>query len=477
MTASAPFWPYLTILFSLVAWVLSTRLRFGSIVSPFSTVLLMLAAIYGVRPILMYEAGSFDFYGINIENGVDAASFVGFVGIVALIAGYGFATIARRRRQPGSLWATPSFAQSLSRKQPSASFIVALSFLFLWLLLMIVLGGGVGFLAVLFAGRSADAGAAFAGVPAVVLAIPVISALLIAAVRFRYERFAPYSLRQSVGYWIVGFLCIVPPSALGNRRFLIPSLIALIAGSLAARWSKRLTLKWVVLAAVGFLALAILPFVRSAGSRTGRTDLIGAMLDYFDAEGLSGVFESFFLSYDTEMFNYVAYLAPRLGESIPFGYGRGTVGELLLAPLPSNLLPFQTWSNELLRLTFGGSCGQVACPVPSVIGTLYYDLAFPGLVIGMLLIGMLCASFEGRLLRSDGWRVGLLLLLAGFAPVFARGNFISQLWIAGQCFVILAVLLWLLNKLHPGSDVQATGSRTSIANRTSDQRRQRRNES
>ena len=52
-----------------------------------------------------------------------------------------------------------------------------------------------------------------------------------------------------------------------------------------------------------------------------KLDLVGAMGAYFQDVGLRGTLNNFFLSYDTEMFNYVAYMTQTMGKTIPFRYG------------------------------------------------------------------------------------------------------------------------------------------------------------
>jgi hypothetical protein len=452
MSENPTLWPSLTIFVGLVSWALATKFRQGPLISPFSVCMLMLVAIFGARPLLMLSTSTFGFYGFDVISGFDRAAIIGFIAVVSLSVGHLFGSLMRRdeesRTASMSRLSTLRPSQNLGLSHlPGVSAAAALALLGVWLAAMVFLGGGVGYIAVLFAGRSQAAGETLLNVPALVPALPVVAALVVALSRFRFERVNPYSLRQSVVYWLVVALCIIPPSALGTRRFLIPSIVAALLGACGPGWSRRLRLRWLLGAGAAFIALAIFPFVRSAGSRTGDSSLVGAMREYFNSEGVGGVLNSFFLSYDTEMFNYVAYLAPRLGDSLPYGYGRGTLGEAMLAPIPARILPFEKWSNELLVQAFGGTCAEALCPVPSVVGTLYYDLAFPGVVIGMLLIGLLCSAFEYRLRVSQGVTTGLLLLVGGFATVIVRGNPISQIWIATQCWVVLLVVDWMVRKL------------------------------
>lgn len=440
-------WPILSLLIGVPAWITGTRFRRGSILSPYSLTLLILLSIFGVRPLLMPgELESFKFYGYSIDYGFEQAAMLGFIGITSFVVGYAAlkAGVLAKPVSHGTSVSQPA-KYGVHAHAPSRSAFVALGLVAAWFGAMIVLGGGIGFLEVLFAGRSEETLGALAGVPAIVSALPVVGCLLVAATRFQYERARRYSRPQSLAYWLVTIVAVVPPTALGSRRYLIPSVVIVLLGSLNQHWQKKVKLKWVIGGVAAFLALAAVPFIRSAGSRTrGSTDFLGAMGEYFGEEGVRGVLNNFFLSWDTEMFNYVAYLAPRMGENIQFGMGRGTVGEVLALPLPAAISPFQRWNDVLLEYAFGDGCSvETACPVPSIIGVLYSDLAIPGLILGMLILGGMASRFEHSLARSNSTYTGVLLLTAGFAVLFARGNSMAQAWIAFQCFV----MWWAINKL------------------------------
>lgn len=456
-------WPTLTLLIGTIAWIVGTGLRRGRVLSPYSLMLFILITIFGIRPLLMPdEPKSFGFYGYNISLGFEPAAWMGFIGTISFIAGAAFWHLAFAKKSRDALEAKP--VDEIPVWAPKRSAAIAWALSLGWLLFMIVVGGGVGFLAQLFSGRSEAVIARMENVPAFIAALPAIGCLTIAAVRFQYERVRPYTKSQNVGYWLVAILSVVPPSALGTRRYLIPCIVIAIMGALVNHWEKRIKAWWIAAGAAGFLAMAMIPFVRSAGSRTARgdaTDLIGAMGAYFQDVGLRGTLNNFFLSYDTEMFNYLAYLSQKMGDSIPFGMGRGTIGEVIAMPLPAAITPFQRWNDFLLTETFGENCGyQAVCPVPSVIGILYSDLAIPGILVGMIILGIAAARFESRLMVSNGAGTAALLLAAGFAVAFARGNSLAQVWIAVQCFVVWWVLqrvfLHMPKQARPGFPSRAT---------------------
>lgn len=447
MNSTDMFWPTMTIFIGIVGWLIGTRVRRGSALSPYSLMLLILVSIFGVRPLLMpAEPESYDFYGYSISSGFQAAAFLGFLGTLMFVLGSMFWSYVLRQLHERKT-SVPKPIVELPTWMPRRATAIAWGLSGSWLLLMIVLGGGVGFISLLFAGRSADVISRLENVPAFVSALPVIGCLTVATVRFQYERTLKYTRGQSLAYWLVAVTAVVPPLALGTRRYLIPSILIAVIGALANNWHGKIKLTWIATGAAGFLALAIIPFVRSAGSRTalgGDSDLIGAMGLYFKEEGLRGTLNNFFLSYDTEMFNYVAYLSKTMGSSVPFGMGRGTIGELVAMPLPAAITPFQRWNDVLLTYAFGANCSyETACPVPSIVGVLYSDLALPGLILGMFAIGIMAARFETSMLISSGAKTSMLLLIAGFSVAFARGNSMAQVWIAVQCFIVW----WVVQKL------------------------------
>jgi len=97
------------------------------------------------------------------------------------------------------------------------------------------------------------------------------------------------------------------------------------------------------------------------------------------------------------------------------------------------------WSNILLSEAFGGSCGEVYCPVPSLPGTLFYDFTYVGVILGMSLLGLHFAKYTDR--DTDTWAnpCGFVIVFA-FTMVVIRGNPISQIWIALQCYIVLYLL-------------------------------------
>ena len=427
--------PLATVIVGVVAVVVATGARRGALLSPFSTVVILLTAIFGGRPLFMIVNGDYAFYRADVSAGMGLASAIGLSGLVALCTGY---ALGRLRTGTRALRAGPPEVQSGSMAVNAA---LACGVLLAWLIASAVLGGGLESVATSFDGRSVEAGLALKGVPAIVPALPVVAGVLIVVSRLRIERVRRLRPPETCLYWAITALSVIPPTALGNRRFLIPTILAALIGACGRSWSKRPGLGLIVGASVVVLMLMIVPFIRSAGSRTDSSDFLGAMMDRLSGSGVSGVIGDFFLSYDTEMYSYIALIAPQLGSGgLPFGAGRGTLLDGVIAPLPASWLPGPSWSDTVLTYAFGGGCGEVFCPVPSLFGTLYFDFAFPGVVLGAVLVGFGCAVWERRFQAATGPSLTALLVLGAFAPVAARGNAVSLLWIAAQVIVVVIVL-------------------------------------
>ncbi|WP_265522571.1 hypothetical protein [Oerskovia flava] len=422
----------------------------------------MVVAIYGVRPLYMVQRDSFDFYGLRVTDGFALATWIGLAALVAMYLGYTASAMHRSRsraRVDGSERKSPSTG-GIHAADPTpthvagkpeisilAASVACAGLVVAWFVLLAVYGGGAAFLTLMFSGRSAQVSQRMEGMPAVVMALPVVGVLVVAVVRVLVERTRRLHRPERLTYWVVTLLAIVPTSVLGTRRFLLPVLLAAIIAALAPSWNRRIRLRHAGIGLVGLLALAIIPFVRSAGSRTGDASLAGAMRDYYATEGPAAVMENFFLSYDTEMFAYVSYVAPRLGGDLPLGMGRGTFLEVMMAPVPAALVPTESWSNERLRTIFGGSCVEYLCPVPSLPGALYFDFALPGVIVGMFLFGWALHVAGQSFTSATGTRLVVVVAFISFIPNIVRGNPASQLAILVQVIIVAVGVLWLLRKM------------------------------
>ena len=431
---------WVTILVGVVSLVAATRGRRGPLVSPFSTCMFVLVSVFGIRPVLMAADDQFVFYGIDVRDGFDKATQIGLLAVVCLAGAY-FTYGTRTVRSVDVVDAEPTLSIERSAK-------IGLVLTGLWLAAMAAAGGGVGFVTVLFTGRNAATRAAIEGLPNLISALPTAAAVLVSATRIETQRHRPLTRSETTWFWLTTAVTLLPPLALGTRRFLLPSVIAVALAICVPKWRQRVPLRTAALGVLSFLVLIAIPFVRSTGSRTGRTDVVGAIGDFFGREGLSGALNRYFLSYDTEMFGYVSLLSSRLGSQIRYGHGRWLFGDLALSPLPHGLvtkLGTQLRSDEILTQTFGTSCLRGVCPVPSLPGVLLSDFGVIGVGLGMIAVGFLCARFEREMPRSRGTRLLFLLTVGSFAPVLIRGNSPNLLWISMNVFLI-ALAAWKIQE-------------------------------
>ena len=443
-------WPVLTTLVGIVAALGFARGRALPTLSPFTVGMFVLVSIFGLRPLAMSTRGDYVFYGLDVSPYAPGAEFMGFIATLMFAVGGGIAAISGKTNWDG-------LARESERRDtqvqlpwsigPWASYVLALGIVAAWFALLARAGGGTAFLRVLFAGRSELVVESLAGMPAVLFGLPVIAASLVATVRFGRELSSAYRPTERLAYWLVIAATLIPPTALGTRRFLLPSLVVAALGTMGGKPFARVPVKWIAGGVGAFLVLAAIPFVRSAGSRTGSKDFVGALSDYFGQNGVANVVDTYFLSYDTEMFDYLAILRPVVGESVPYGLGRGSVLELLNSLLPASLAPGQRWSDQVLTGIFGGACSEVVCPVPSIVGSAFIDFGWFGLIIGCAVWGYFFAMYPKLLVRSTAWRLPVLMMSGAFAAQIVRGNPVAQLAILIHSIVILLILLYVSSLL------------------------------
>jgi hypothetical protein len=445
-------WPTLTVAFGLVAWVAAVRFQRGPVLAPFSLSLLMLVAIYGIRPLLMIHYGTYDIYGLDVVTGFNATARIGFVATVVFCGGY---WLSRSTMRP-----LPSLPVDVpaGREPPgvAAAAAVCLGTVAAWFAAIAAIGGP-GFIRLLFRGRSAEATAIFGSTPSAVYCLPIAGAVLVAAARIRTRQTRRLTAWETVLFWVAIAGSTVPATSQGGRRFLVPCLLVALLAVVYPRWWRPVTAPMVLFSGAALLVLAAIPYVRSAGARTDRTDFVGALGDYLGQAGIGGTFKSLFLSYDTDSFGYVSFVEPRLGGSLPYGYGRSTVGDLLVNPLPGTWAT--SWADRMLTDIFGGGCASGKCPIPSVVGVLLFDAGAATVVAGMLLLGFLFGRYDRALLRARSYRLPALLIVGGFAPVFTRGSSANVAWLAVNVFVLAAVLWRFAGRKVPASSLEPVPAR------------------
>lgn len=431
----------------------------GRFIAPDSLAVFVLAAIFGIRPVLKATMAStiqasgklpWHLYGHPIsQDGWDTAVWVGIVALLAYTVGATGLTCSgvrgsrrltqrdiRRRTRQGDQWSFGAMA----------CVVTALAGTGLYFGVIAVLAGSQA-VVTLFGGRSADT--TLPGLPEAV-AIAGLSGSLAAAILMisRRERKLLPPHWAAIAFAIL--LSVIQVSLGGNRRFLIPAvLIPMIAWLI--RRPRRITLPWVAVGIAGGVFLSVVPMVRSAGARLPGENLFTASWRYVAEEGVLGSLLPVFTSYDTEMIDYIAVVAPTLGGSQPLGWGRGTVLEFLTRPAPSGALSGevsgQSFSDTVLTSVWGGGCADAVCPVASVAGVSYFDGGMVGVVIGCLLFGaaLRClSSLWNRAEELTDSAVLAVVVLSSFGLIAARTNTVHATWWALYALIIALVAFWLL---------------------------------
>lgn len=211
----------------------------------------------------------------------------------------------------------------------------------------------------------------------------------------------------------------------GVRRFIIPSFfIPFIAIYLARDKVPKFRFMAVVL--LSFFILAAIPFMRTSGAR----DQIGGFSDQIAyAFERDNILKKIFAGADTVMLPAFAAKVDALKEPGDFYYGLATVGDLVLAPIPSFLVdkPMSA-RNKALVDVFGQPCTAGAgglCPDFSIVGTFYQDFWVPGVVFGMMIMGWVSRRIWNSY-RSDKhnpYRVATVAVTSVFTFIIIRAGF------------------------------------------------------
>jgi hypothetical protein len=416
----------------------------GRFLAPTSMVALILLSIFGIRP-LIANPFDYDFYGLDAYGGFAYAEVAGLVASVALLLGCHVRLISSRHRNTGQSSGSAGVHAKRSSpidrpgvRRPLVLLVISIVGLITWLASMVVFGG-VGVLPLVLAGRSADLNAALGFYPASLQSLPMLGSAGAAVYILRNAAERRFSTAEVVAIALSVFVSIACTSLEGSRRFLLPSVLVPVGALVIARRGRVGTAVAVALLG-GLVATMTLPFVRSAGARVPGQNIASAAVTYLSQQGISGVVYQYFTSYDTEMLNYVAYVGPRLGAAIPYGLGRGTLGDFLLTPLPNRFVP-QLYSDQLLEELYGSGCITAQpCPVESEVGVLLFDFGFIGVVLGMFFTGYGLRSLERRLIGSPPYRLRLVgAVVFGYAAIATRTNSMEAIWWAIY-FLVLAVL-------------------------------------
>lgn len=404
------------------------RARRFDLLEPVVGGVLTLAVLFGVRPIAMVIDGDFVYRGVDITPVFPFVVGLGLLAIAAFAAIY--EAVARRlARQVEGSGEPP---ETLNRSAAYGYIVVlAVVSVLAFGVHLIILGGGnfiEGFrLAV--SGTTPEKLDAWGGTTEYLSVSPVLSAsaaiLLGIVTRWRPTKLQLIAIVLLVAYPALVFLMA------GERRYILPCIgIPVVAWLLMTNrrpgWRTLL-----VVGTIGLYALAVLPFARSGGL-DGTRDRTQAFIDNLAKPAVA--LERFVLGPDTSMVSALSREVQTLDEPGDFFYGRATVGDLLLAPVPHVLVPAkpQTARDEMLARTFGGPCnvglGGV-CDDFSIVGTFYQDFWIVGVGVLMGVAGAWSALIWTRWRRWP-YRPALIILLAAwvvFVPIMFRAGFMPAM--------------------------------------------------
>ncbi|STX04943.1 Uncharacterised protein [Kocuria rosea] len=386
----------------------------------------MLFAIFGIRPLFYDRFDEEAWYGKYMPSpeGETLALLVGLTAIAGIGIGAammnGRAAKARKKhRSFGSQFRAPiRFTAKevlLATLAASGAYVGVLTLM-----------AGSQIFSQLRQGRSAEV--AIGGLPEIVLMVPMTGSTA-AAIFLLANRHRKLSKAEFIVLLASISTSIALVSQLGNRRFIIPTILIPVVASLIRR-PARVRLWHIPAALITVLIMATIPMVRAAGARNPNESLLGAAWRYLRDEGISGTIRPIFASYDTEMFDYVAILAPRMQEE-GYGWGRGTLLEFVTRPIPASWGSTTSWSNELLTKLFGGGCGEPFCPVASFPGVMFFDGGLILVAVGSLIMGAFLRSLAIAWQYNSHLSFKKLMsvvIASAFALIAMRTNTIHAAW-------------------------------------------------
>jgi len=387
-----------------------------------------LGVIFGIRPIAMLIVGDFAHRDKDTSPEFEFVLGIGLVGTVAFTAAYEW--LRQRQRIPTSRDLAPTI-ESAPGFERGVAFGYLLTLVSLSVALFLIhlsrLGSDVvdGF-RLMTGGVTAELASRWNDTTEYLSASPILSAcaatLVGVSLRWRLTRRQLAIVVMLVAYPTLVFYLS------GDRRYVLPSIgVPLVAWMLSSgtRPGRRVLLTVVP---VAFLVLATIPFIRWAEARNESGGVAAAFI-----EGLGNparTVNRFILGPDTAMVSALALEVRALRTPQDFFYGRATVGDLLLAPVPHIVFPGkpQTARNEMLIKTYGAPCETSVggiCDDFSIIGTFYQDFWIPGVALLMALVGAASAAIWGRWQRSplDARLVVVTASWVVFVPIVFRAGF------------------------------------------------------
>jgi len=440
------------------------------VLSPDTQLIAVFYAIFSIRPLFgdrfQSSRSSYSgFYGfVPTYQGQMTASLVGMSLLWSTAIGAFFYTLYRNDRTEATPFTVssvvdPSPDRECPQKLPHVRALVGTSAALAIYFLTLVIYLGVGRVLAMTRGRSAES--APKGVPEIVGVLPLAGSIA-AATLILMARSRPIGIGAWFSITACTALSLITVSQLGTRRFMIPSLLIVIT-ALLMRKPVRLRLRHMVLGVMAVAVFAVVPYVRSEGNRQGK-NLAQAIVRYFEDVGLLGSLRNIFTTYDTEMYDYIAVIAPRLSTGrADYGWGKGTLIEFLTHPLPANILESVERSNEVRGYLFNYSCG-IGCglpfPVPSWGGVLYFDGWYFGVVVGGILGGVVVRWLAMRWSHAPSSTVAQNVMTAicvSYVGVAARTETITALWLCIYSAAVGVVVIVVM-----GARTGESGARRSL---------------
>lgn len=421
------------------------------LLAPDTLVVIVLFSVFAVRPLFLNRL----FYGLMpTHDGEIVASVVGTLLLWSIAIGVYLSSHRYVNARASESYTTASKVEPANHDSyPSAVRAVLITIV----ALVFYFGAQVAFFGLsavtgMAAGRTATA----VGVPEVIVSIPLAGSIASAAlILSRMSRNIFLSEWLAIGF--CSSASLIATSLGGDRRYMIPAILIVVIALLMRR-PLRIRLWHLPMGLLALSFLAALPNIRSAGARKGGEGLVGAFIRSFsESGGLRGLGQAFFVSYDTEMYDFTALLAEELDAGrLQLGLGSGTIIEFISHPFPKNITPFVERTLVLKEALFnygciGGSC-KTPFPVLSAGGTLFLDGWYLGVVIGGVALGFGSRRLSQRWARAAKLSIPQNLVTAicsSYALIAARTDTIYAIWWCIYALIIAAVIVVVLGVNRP----------------------------
>jgi hypothetical protein len=382
-----------------------------------------LAILFAVRPLWTAgkESSEFQspFHTYEIGSTYIEALFLGFLGTICFVVAYEASRVGPResKRVERSL-----FHPGVVRAYGLALVVLAVTLFALYLSTAGSVSHGFRLFA---AGRSAAQSAAFNSPSEYLSAAPILAAC--AAITFVVIFARALSRTQAIVLIACASFPVFVFSLVGNRRFIIPSILVPLVSYYLALDKRPAGRRILVVAVISFLVIATIPYARTSGAR----EQAGGAVPIFVSAVTSPArtVDRFLAGSDTEMISALAVELAVLNNASEYSYGKATLGDLLLAPIPSAVFPGKprTARDDLLVDAFGHPCApqRGGCPDFSVVGTFFQDFWYLGVCVGMGLLGVTAARLWSRYeeSKSDPYRVLAAATTVVFLPIIIRAGF------------------------------------------------------